>query len=457
MYRVFLVPFFTILILASNTILSSNDALAQDTLRIDIEKAIEISLSDNPTIKLANKEIERQHYYKDEVTGGFYPTLSGSAQYTRNINPQVIFLPSGIFGPGTGGAMKIGSDNSYNAGLTLSVPLFAPSLFKLIQVSNVDIEIALEKSRASKLDMVSEVKKAFYTLLLAKNSYEVMKMSYDNAHKNLENIKNFFTQGLVAEYDVIRSEVQVRNLNPVLVQAENGVRLSEMMLKILLGVGEEVEIEIIGNLTDYESDFSLYKPLVSVPLENNTTLKQLDLQQFKLVKQHELLKTNRYPTLAAFGSYQYQSQANDFKFNDYNWVNTTFVGLQLQVPIFQGFVKKRREQQVQVGIDQLKIQRDYLSRNLSLQARNSLTNMMRAAEQINSSKEGIAQAERGYSIAQTRYRTGTGTVLELNDAEVALTQSKLNYNQALFDYLKSKVEFETIIGDTGMGLVLSGE
>jgi outer membrane protein TolC len=123
------------------------------------------------------------------------------------------------------------------------------------------------------------------------------------------------------------------------------------------------------------------------------------------------------------------------------------MGLQLQVPIFQGFTKKYREQQVLVGIDQLKIQRDYLNQTLTLQARNAITNMMRAVEQINSNKEAIAQAERGYSIAQTRYRTGTGTILELNDAEVSLTQAKLNYNQSLFDYLKAKVDYETITGD----------
>jgi outer membrane protein TolC len=442
-------PLIRIILLYASVIVqvSNQPLLAQDTLRVDLDKALEIALSDNPTIKLANKEIERLQYYRDEVLGGFYPTLSGSAQYTRNINPQVIFLPQGIFGPGSGGPMKIGSDNSYTAGLSLSVPLFAPALFKMIQVSEADMEIALEKSRASKLDMVSEVKKAFYTLLLAKSSFEVMSISIENAQSNLQNIKNLYQQGIVAEYDVIRSEVQVRNLNPMYVQSKNGVSLSSMMLKILLGIGEDVEIEAEGNLSDYEHDFTLFKPHANILMGNNSNLKQLDLQQFKLTKQFELMRTNRLPTLAAFGSYQYQAQANDFKFGEYNWVNTAFVGLQLQVPIFQGFVKKYREQQVLVGIDQLKIQREYLGQTLTLQARNAITSMMRAAEQISSSKEGIAQAERGYSIAQTRYKTGSGTVLELNDAEVALRVAKLNYSQALYDYLRAKVEFETIIGN----------
>jgi outer membrane protein TolC len=426
--------------------------LAQDTLRVDLNKALQIALSDNPTIKLANKEIDRQNYYRKEVQGGFLPTLNGSAQYNRNIEPQVIFMPPDIFGPGTGGPMKIGSDNSYNAGLTLSVPIYAPALFKMMKVSETDIEIALEKSRASQLDMISEVKKAYYTLLLAQKSYDVMSLGIENAKRNLDNIKKFYQQGIVAEYDVIRSEVQVRNLNPAFVQSKNFVSLSAMMLKVLLGVGTDVEIVVDGILTDYENDYISFKPELQASLEKNTTLKQLDLQQYKLTQQYQLLRTNRLPTLAAFGNYQYQTQANDFKFGDYNWVKTSMVGFQLQVPIFQGFTKKYKEQQVLVGIDQLKIQRDYLGQNLSLQVRNTITNLMRATEQIGSTKEGISLAERGYSIAQTRYKTGSGTILELNDAEISLTQAKLNYNQALYDYLKAKVEYETITGENGIAL-----
>jgi outer membrane protein len=425
----------------------SGTAKAQDTLRINLDQALEIALSEGASIKMADMEIKRTMYYKNEMLGGFLPTISGSANYSRNIHPQVIFLPEGIFGPGSGGPMKMGSDNSYNAGLSVSLPLFAPALFKMLKVSNADIEIALEKSRASKLNMVSEVKKAFFSHLLARSSHEVLQMSILNAQKNLENSKNFYNQGIVAEYDVIRAEVQVRNLNPMLIQTENAVNLSAIKLKILLGIDVDIEIEAEGKLIDFESDYLNYKPLANFTVDQNTNLLQLDLQQFKLNKQYELLKTNRLPTLAAFGNYQYQSQANDFNFGEYQWVKTTMVGLQLQVPIFQGFTKRQREQQVMVGIDQLKIQRDDLNKNLTLMAKNAIMNMQRASEQIDLNKEGIALADRGYNIAQTRYRTGTGTIFELNDAEDALRQAKQNYNQSLYDYLQAKVEYETIIGE----------
>lgn len=419
-------------------------ANSQDTLRVDLQKALEIALSENPTIKLANKEIERVDYSKKEVFSNFLPTVTAGGTYNRNIKKPVIFLPPGSpFGT----VLEIGADNSYAANVTASVPIFSASLFKSLEASEVDMKLALESARASKLNMVSEVSRAFYTILWTYNSYEVLKVSFENAKNNLENIKNFYNQGIVAEYDMIRAEVQVRNLNPLLIQAENGVQISKMLLKVLLGIDENVEVVAEGSLTDYETDYIRFLPTVSVTLDENTNLRQIELQRQKLQKQYELVRTTRLPSLAAFGNYQFQSQANDFNFSDYEWVRTASAGLQLQIPIFQGFAKRYREQQVLVGIDQLRIQQDYLSRNLTIQAQNALTKMKSFAEQIVSSKEAISLAEKGYSIAQTRYKTGSGTLLELNDAEVALLQSKSNYNQAIFDYLQAKVEFETILGN----------
>ncbi len=419
---------------------------AQDTLKVTLPEALNIAITDNPTIKIADKEIERQQYYKKEIMGGLLPSLSGSAQYNRNVKPQVIFMPKDIFGPGTGGPMQMGSDNSYTAGLSASLPLFAPTLYKSIQVTEVDIELAVEKSRASKIDLVNQVKKAYYTNLLTRNAYEVLQQSMKNAQQNLEKIKNMYGQGLVAEYDLIRADVSVRNIKPNLVQAENSNRLANIMLKVLMGVPENVVLEVEGNLSEYEQQLTNNAIALSTSIEENTDLKQLDIQQRKLELQLQLLKSQRLPTLAAFGNYQWQTQANDFKFSNYEWVQSFMAGFQLQVPIFNGFAKRNKEKQVAIGIDQLQMQRNYVANNITTQAKNALVNMIKAAEQVESNKEGIALAQKGYSIAQTRYQTGTGTYLELNDAEVALTQSQLNYNQAIYDYLNAKVEYEKIIG-----------
>ena len=417
-----------------------------DTLVLNLEKALSIALSENPMIKIANKEVQRVDYARKEAWSALFPTVSADGTFTRNVKLPVLFLPDDIFGPGTGGPMEMGYKNSFNGNITASVPLVAISLFRNIRISEQDVKASLELARSSKLSMEAEVRNAYYTLLLANDSYQVMRRSVANAEANLRNIRNMFNQGLVAEYDVIRSEVQVRNLKPALIQSENAIRLSQIRIKVLLGIGQQVFIKILENLADFEGDVMFPGQEGDYDLSANTDLIQLDMQWEKLKRQFKLVRSQRYPLLAGFANYQIMAQSNDFAFGDYDWVRPFSVGMQLQIPIFKGFAIRHQEKQVSIGLEQMQIQREYLERNLSLQVRNAFTNMQKALEQIESNKEGVRQAERGYSIAQTRYHTGSGTLLELNDAEVALTQAKLNLNQAMYDYLLAQTEYNKILG-----------
>lgn len=417
-----------------------------DTLELTLAKALEVALSENPMILIAQKEVERVDYARKEAWSSLFPTVSADGSYNRNLSLPVLFMPEGIFGPGTGGAMEMGYKNSFSAALSASVPLFSYSIYQNIKISEHDVKASFESARASKLDMQAEVRNAYFTLLLANDSYQVMSLSMKNAEANLSDVKNLFSQGLVAEYDVIRSEVQVRNLKPSLVQAENGVRLSEMMIRVLLGIDQEIPIKVEEQLFDFQTDESFMVESKDFNLSENTDLLQLDLQLEKMNSQFKLTQSQRYPMLAAFGNYQFTSQADDFKFSEYKWAKPFVVGLQLQIPIFRGFAIQHQEKQVRIGMDQMNMQREYMERNLTLQVRNAYVNMLKAMEQIGSNEEGVKQAERGFSIAQTRYNTGTGTLLELNDAEIALTQSKLNLNQAMFDFLSAQTQYRKVLG-----------
>jgi outer membrane protein len=416
------------------------------TLDLNLQKAVEIALSDNLTIKIAEKEIQRVNYSAKEARSALFPSLTAEGSYNRNFNKPVIFMPDGIFGPGTGGPIEMGYDNSFTGSIAASMPLFSYSLLQSIKITEHDLELAMESARLSKVNMVAEVKKAYYTLLLAYNSYEVMSKSIENANDNLRNVQNLYSQGVVAEYDVIRSDVQVRNLKPSLTQAQNAVSMSEMLVRILLGLHQDVKISVTDALADYNSEGLMTVVATGFDISNNSELRQLDLQLERMQTQFQLIRSQRYPTLVLFGQYQFTSQANDFRFSQYQWAKPFIGGVTLQIPIFRGFALGYQEKNLRIGQEQMAWQREYMDRSLAMQMQNAYTNMQRAIEQIESSKVGVSQAERGFSIARTRYQTGSGTLLELNDAEIALTQAKLNLNQAMFDYLSSEADFYRIQG-----------
>lgn len=118
-----------------------------------------------------------------------------------------------------GEVIEVGTDNTYSGGLSVSLPVFAPALYKSISLTSTDVNLAVEKSRASRLDMVNQVTKAFFQLLLAQDSYEVLLKSYKQSEDNYNVVKAKYEQGTVSEYDKISADVQMRSLKPTVVSA----------------------------------------------------------------------------------------------------------------------------------------------------------------------------------------------------------------------------------------------
>lgn len=411
-----------------------------ETVRINLEQAIQIALSDNPTIVVAGQEIELKKAAKKEALYGLLPSAELTGSYSRTIKKQTMVMEFG----GESTSIQVGTDNSYSGGLTVSLPIFAPALYRSIHLTDTDIELAVEKSRSSQLDMVNQVTKAYYQLLLTQDSYEVLKKSYAQAEANFNVVNEKYKLGSVSEYDKIRADVQVRSLKPSVVSARNGVNLSKLQLKVLMGLDHETELEIEGNLADYEREM-FERQMSDLNLSNNSDLKQLDLNADMLEHNLKLQKTNFMPTLGASYSYMYTSLNNDFKFGKYDWFPYSFVGLNLTIPIFKGsnFPKMR---QARIQIEQLKETRINTERMLYMQMSSYLDNMSASSEQVLSNKESVSQAEKGRLIAQKRYEVGKGTILELNDSEVALTQAELTYNQSIYDYLIAKADLEKVVG-----------
>lgn len=437
---------------------------AQDTIRLDLEKALEIALSENPTVKVANKEIEKKKYAKKGSYAALFPQLSFGADYNRTLKKQVMYMDGFDSGMGTGAGtppgssdgsssdmdlskgIKVGRDNNWSLGFNASMPLVNASLWKSLSISGIDVELAVEQARSSKIAMVNQVKKSYYNVLLANDSYHVFKESYDNAMQNYLDIKKKYEQGTVAEFDLIRADVTVKNSEPNMLQAQNALTLAKWQLKALLGMDLDTGIECSGTLTDYENELFADFLSTDTTLANNTDLKQLDIQSKQLGKTLLMQKFDYLPTLSLTGLYQWTSMNNDFKFKDYRWNPYSVIGVSLSIPIFTGGSKYYKIRQTRVSMEQLDLQREDTERNLQLAVKQNIDNMNTCVKQFDAARKGVEQAERGYLISQKRYDTGAGTLLEMNDAELALTQARLNFNQAIFNYIVAKSDLEKIMG-----------
>ncbi len=431
---------------------------AQDVLKLNLEKALEIALSENPTVKVADKEIEKKKYAQKGTYAALFPQINFTADYTRTLKKQVMYMDGFDMGggsdeptPGMEGidmskGIEVGRDNNWTTGFNLSMPLVNATLWKSLSISALDVELSIEQARSSKISMVNQVKKSFYAVLLANDSYRVFKESYDNAMENYLDIKKKYDQGTVAEYDLIRADVTVKNSEPNMLQAENSLTLAKWQLKALLGMDLEMAIDCEGELADFESVLFADYMATDTTLAGNTDLKQIDLQMQQLKKTLTMQKFDYLPTLSLTGMYQWNAMNNDFKFKNYNWTPYSIVGVSLTVPIFSGGSKYHKIKQTQVSMHQMDLQRDDTKRNLQLAIKQYLDNMKTCVKQFDAAQKGVEQANKGYKIAQKRYDTGAGTLLEMNDAELALTQAKLNLNQSIYNYMVAKSDMEKVLG-----------
>ena len=413
-------------------------AMAQEKLTLTLDQAIEIALSDNPTIQVAEKSVELKRVSNKETALGLLPEASLSGAYTRTIKKQTMVM--------NGMKFQVGIPNQYQGGLSVSLPIFAPTLYKSMRLTKTDVELAVEQARSSKQDLVNQVTKAFYQTLLAQDSYAVLEKSFAQSEENFRIVNAKFEQGRVSEFDKISAEVQMRNLQPSVISARNAVELSKLQLLVLMNIEPETEIELQGSLTDYEE--SVYAGVLTADtnsLKSNSTLLQLDMNAKMLRQTLSLNKQNFAPIVALQFNYMYTCMANDFKFKDYEWNPYSNVSLSVSIPLFK-YSNFSNVKKTNIQISQLMQNRDYTARQLAMQQQSYLNSMAASAEQVSSNKEAITQAEKGRAIAEKLYEVGRGTILELNSAEVALTQAQLTYAQSIFDYLSAKADLDKLQG-----------
>ena len=417
---------------------------AQETkepLTLTLDKALEIALSDNPTIKVAEEEIALKKVANKETWQSLLPEASIGGTWNHTITAAQMNLG--------GQSFKMGQDdsNTVSGTLNISLPLFAPSVYKAMSMTKTDIELAVEKSRASKQDLVNQVTKAYYQLMLAQDSYEVLQKSYKLSEDNYNVVNAKYQQGAVSEFDKISAEVQMRSVKPNVISAGNAVTLSKLQLKVLMGITEDFDLKIADNLANYETDlFANQLNELNEGLVNNTTMKQFDLNMKMLNQSLKSLKTNFMPTLGMNYSYQYQSlYNNNWNVFDYNWGGSSALVFTLNIPLYKAsnFTKLKT---ARIQINQLKENRTDTERKLNMQITSYQNNMAASSEQVVSNKENVMQAQKAVEIAGKRYEVGKGTVLELNSSQVSLTQAELTYNQSIYDYLVSKADLDQVLG-----------
>ena len=452
---------------------------------ITLEDALRIALSENVAVKVADKEIERSEYARKGTYSALFPQVNGSGSYQRTIKKQVMYMDSSDDDEEGGGSMgmlgsllpylirvnelsvaggmepvKIESDqsssnsgfsvgrwNTYSGGVTASWQLVNAQLWESLKISGQSVDLAVEKARSSRLDMVTQVKQAYYAVLLAKEAFNVYKDVYENACENFEQIQKRYNAEKASELEYTRAKSVVANAIPNVYNAESSVILALWQLKAVMGVDLDRNIDVAGALKDYSQQmFRDIHENGDPSLKHNTTLRQLEIQADQLASTVRMYKAAYLPTLAANYAYNMIAMTNDFKFSEYKWSPYSYVGISLNIPIFSGGKRRHDVKQAEVQAEELSLQRIDTERQLRIAIRQYLNTMETSMNSYTAAVEAVGLAQKAYDIAAKSYKVGKSTITDMNDSQLQLTQASLQESQAIYNFVVAKSNLEKTIG-----------
>ena len=411
---------------------------------ITLEQALEIALSENVSVKVADLEIKRSEYAKKGAYAALYPQIDLTGSYQRTIKKQVMYMTMN----GQSMGIEVGKSNTINAGASAAMPVVNAQLWGSLKLSALDVELAVEKARSSRLEMVTQVKNAYYAVLMAKEAFNVYKDVYENAVLNLEETQKKFDAQKTSEFELVRAKTSVANAVPNVYNAESSVILALWQLKAVLGVDLDMDLDVAGKLEDHSQQmFYDIHQHDSVSLDNNTTMKQLAIQMEQLAQNIKLQKFANIPSLALAFNFSYMSMADDISFKEFPWTPYSTVGLSLNIPIFAGGKRYQAIRQAKNQHQQVQLQVANTERQLKIAIRQSLNSMEMNMKSYYAAQTAAESAQKAYDIAAASYKLGRGTLLDLNDAQLALTQSQLAKSQAVYNFLAAKAQLEQTLGN----------
>jgi outer membrane protein TolC len=443
---------------------------------VGLETLARSALDSNRDLIAARYGLETAREQVTEAWSNVYPSVNLNASFSRNISPSVQFLPAQIFNPAAGPddylAVQFGADNNWNSTLSLEQPLFRAGVFVAVGAAGQFESFQTEVVRGQAQSVVTQVRTSYYQLLLAQEQVRLTENSLARVRESLKETTALNRAGLASDYDVLRLEVEVANLEPNLRRAQNAVLQARRQLAIQVDHDDPEGLRVRGTLAEMDlenpamnsadnreilafmgfSDAGVesVNQALSVASAQRSDLRQFELNEDLRHAEMRVEQMEYLPQVTLFGDYVITAQNNGgpsfFATGNGQRAYSRIVGVRVSLPIFQGFRRAARIDQRRASLRQAEAQTMQGTDMAMSQVRSLVETADEALFRARGQRLAVSQAQRGFEIASAQYREGLSGQLELTDSEVALRQSEFNYAQAVYDYLVARAQLDEATG-----------
>jgi len=385
-----------------------------------------------------------QQLFPDFITPSVYGVLVNEGVENAS-GPIEAPAPSDVFTPVT-----FGLKNSLSAGVEASALLFDATFFIALKGAKLYKNLAVKTLDQTRYQTHSKVAKAYLATLIAQRNLDILQKNVDNLETTLGETNALYEEGFAEKLSVDRIQLALNNLAAQREAILQVIEISENVLKFQMGypIGDPLVLttsldEALGTarveeLTGLESFSPSSRPEYAT-LQVADSLNAVDLQR---------IKSGYYPNLVAFGSHNRQLQRNDlFDANENPWIPTTVVGVQLNVPIFDGFNKRAQRERALARSEKTRVQIQEFEQGARLALANAEASVRNARLNVQLRENSIELAEEIYRVAQIKFKEGVGSSLEVNTAQSELFQAQDALTSALYDLAVAYVDYEDALGE----------
>lgn len=414
-----------------------------------LKQAIDYAFKNSPNYLNAELEIQNSKYRKKEVLGVGLPQINSSVDLKDYIDIPTSLLPGQFFGApaGTFIPVKFGTKYNATAGFSASQLIFSSDYIVGVKAAKELINLSTINVNRSKTDLVSSVSKAYYNVVVNKERTKLLDANIIKLKKIFDDTKAFNKQGFVEQIDLERLEVQYNNLVVEKEKTDRLIGLSESLLKFQMGYKISEPIVLTDSLTFENNDVaSLLSGKIDISkradyqlLQSQQRLYQLDLKRQRL---------GYLPTVAAYGSYQYNAQRQKFDFTDgsQSWFKISLIGGTVNLNIFDGLQRHNRIQQAKIAVQKGENNLKNIELAAEIEATISEVTYQNAYASLQTQKRNMQLAQHVFDVSQKKYEQGVGSNLEITNAQTALKEAQTNYYNAVYDMIVSKIDFQKATG-----------
>ena len=425
---------------AALTLALAQSAFAGETVQLNLDDAMQRAFQTNPTISIAGYQLDsaRANYNAARQSRGV--SISASHQTQRSGHNDNDVKKLNASGAWTGEYYKAIGNNHSNA-LTASLPIFTGGkLSGQIEQAKANYKYNEVGVQRTYNEMRSTVTNGYFNMLQADNLQKLNAESVTRLEDHLKNVQAQYDVGVVAKVDVLRSQVELANAKQTLIQAENSYQIAEANMNKIVGLPMDTNLKL-DNLLLYTAYDRTMEDCLAYAAEHRPELMQAKYNVDAAKGALKVARSGHMPQVSASASQAWSDSSWPGDDNG-NWG----VGVNVSLNVFDTGVTLSKIHGAEADLKKAEeTYRDTVD-SVNLDVRSNYLGLREAEKRINTTKLAVEQADEDYRIAQLRYMSGVGTNTDVLDAQVALTQAKTNYTQALYDYNTSKTDLETSIG-----------